>query len=79
VTDEAQGVLFYNDPAVMLASANIAEATNEHQLGVLLEVKLKRLPRGRCTACGNRRVLYALDVAGVKQGVPLCAKDAGIR
>lgn len=74
----SQGVLFFNDPPQFVEAAEQAQGALR-QLGVLVDVQLKRLPRQRCVACGNRRVVFVLSVSGVVQGQPLCAKDAGIR
>lgn len=48
-------------------------------IGVNLTVRLKRLPRQRCTWCSLRRVCFVLTVEDVVQGPPMCAIHAGIR
>lgn len=39
---------------------------------------LRRVPRQKCSTCGNRRICFAI-VSGNEQSAPMCAKCAGIR
>lgn len=45
-------------------------------------VVTQRIPRARCTSCGNRRVLFRNAISSEKGdivGPALCAKCAGVR
>jgi len=78
-----QGALFFNEPAAHIGPTVSGIAQTMRQLGVVLIVKLERLQRQRCSSCGLRRVVFVLSVEGAPgatlRGLPLCAKDAGIR
>lgn len=48
-------------------------------LTVNLAVSLQRVPRRKCSACGNRRVCYSVGLGDIISSPPMCAKCAGIR
>lgn len=44
-----------------------------------LTISLQRVPRRKCTACGNRRICFSVGLGERIQSPPMCAKCAGIR
>lgn len=54
-------------------------STNFGPLTMTLLVSLNRAHRGKCAACGNRRVLYYVGLGDVIKSPLLCARCAGIR
>lgn len=48
-------------------------------LQVKLTVRFSKMPRARCSDCGNRRVLYSIGIEDAIQSAGRCGKCAGIR
>jgi len=48
-------------------------------LTLMVAYSFKRLPRGRCSSCGNRRVRYAIVVGDLIMSAPVCARCAKLR
>ena len=48
-------------------------------LSVTITAKMKKLPRQKCTVCGNRRVCFSINLSGIASSPPTCAKCAGLR
>lgn len=67
-----------HDPDQLMAFPGPIETTYG-PLVMHLAISLQRLPRRRCTACGQRRVCYTISLGETIQSPPMCAKDAGIR
>jgi hypothetical protein len=54
-------------------------STNFGPLVMTVEISLSRAPRGKCVACGNRRVLFYVGLGDIIKSPLLCARCAGIR
>jgi hypothetical protein len=54
-------------------------ATREHEMSMMLVIKLHRVPRQKCSACGNRRICYFIGLGEAVHGPIMCARCAGIR
>jgi len=54
-------------------------ATQGRDMVMMLEIKLHRTPRQKCSACSNRRICYYIGLGEAIQGPTMCAKCAGIR
>ncbi len=44
-----------------------------------LTIALRRAPRQKCSACGQRRVIFQIALGDVITSPPMCARCAGIR
>lgn len=66
------------DPNQLMAFPGAVETTYG-PLAMHLTISLQRIPRRKCTACGQRRVCYVVAIGDFLQSPPMCARDAGIR
>ena len=51
----------------------------DNPMAISLTIKLHRVPRQRCSACGKRRICFYVGLGDAIACPSLCAKCAGIR
>lgn len=78
MTDETQGTAQVVERQLILGMAQVEPGP----LGVWIYASFQRLPRGRCTQCGQRRVLFTVGLFGnheISLSPGRCAVCSGIR